>query len=181
MFKKMMITAAFAFATVAAPALADPVPPTPGTPAPAGDYSLTFNGSVFDGSGIITTDATGHATAATGTISSGSDIYTILGISAYAGADNNLYVTPAYVTFAGLSFTTDLGVDFNLFNYGDGTYGLLNSAENTVGYPDPRDIVTANVAAVPEPATWALMLIGFGAVGLQMRRKRQPAQLMQAA
>ena len=27
------------------------------------------------------------------------------------------------------------------------------------------------VSAVPEPATWAMMLIGFGGIGLAMRRK----------
>ena len=26
---------------------------------------------------------------------------------------------------------------------------------------------------VPEPSTWAMMLVGFGALGLQLRRKRQ--------
>jgi hypothetical protein len=31
------------------------------------------------------------------------------------------------------------------------------------------------VAAVPEPATWALMLFGFGGIGLAMRRRRRPA------
>ncbi|MEO5492397.1 MAG: choice-of-anchor C family protein [Sphingomonas sp.] len=30
-----------------------------------------------------------------------------------------------------------------------------------------------NVTAVPEPATWALMILGFGAVGGVMRRRRQ--------
>ena len=35
-------------------------------------------------------------------------------------------------------------------------------------------------AAVPEPGTWAMMLLGFGAVGFSVRRKR-PATLMQAA
>ena len=29
-------------------------------------------------------------------------------------------------------------------------------------------------AAVPEPATWALMLMGFGGIGLAMRRRRRP-------
>ena len=29
--------------------------------------------------------------------------------------------------------------------------------------------------AVPEPSTWAMMLIGFGAVGFAMRRRRTPA------
>jgi PEP-CTERM motif len=34
--------------------------------------------------------------------------------------------------------------------------------------------------AVPEPATWAMMLIGFAGVGVAMRRRR-PAMLRQAA
>jgi hypothetical protein len=30
----------------------------------------------------------------------------------------------------------------------------------------------AVTAAVPEPATWAMMLLGFGAIAFQTRRKR---------
>ena len=30
------------------------------------------------------------------------------------------------------------------------------------------------VAAVPEPATWGMMLLGFGAMGMAMRRRRRP-------
>ncbi len=33
--------------------------------------------------------------------------------------------------------------------------------------------VTAVNGAVPEPATWAMMLIGFGAIGASMRRRRK--------
>lgn len=36
-------------------------------------------------------------------------------------------------------------------------------------------------AAVPEPGTWALMLIGFGAVGLSMRSRRRVTATLQAA
>ena len=36
-------------------------------------------------------------------------------------------------------------------------------------------------AAVPEPATWAMMLFGFGAIGWQMRRQRKPVRLARAA
>jgi hypothetical protein len=37
-----------------------------------------------------------------------------------------------------------------------------------------------NVQAVPEPATWALMLLGFAGVGVALRRRRRP-QLAQLA
>lgn len=34
--------------------------------------------------------------------------------------------------------------------------------------------VTFGDAAVPEPSTWAMMLLGFGAAGLALRRGREP-------
>jgi hypothetical protein len=37
--------------------------------------------------------------------------------------------------------------------------------------------LTANIAAVPEPATWGLMLVGFGMVGTAARRRRPVAAL----
>jgi hypothetical protein len=33
---------------------------------------------------------------------------------------------------------------------------------------------TINVQPVPEPATWGMMLLGFGAMGLAIRRRRKP-------
>ena len=32
----------------------------------------------------------------------------------------------------------------------------------------------AAAGAVPEPATWAMMLLGFGGIGMAMRRRRKP-------
>jgi hypothetical protein len=34
------------------------------------------------------------------------------------------------------------------------------------------------LAPVPEPGTWAMMLIGFGAIGASMRRRRLNAKLL---
>jgi hypothetical protein len=34
--------------------------------------------------------------------------------------------------------------------------------------------LTFRVVAVPEPASWAMMLLGFGAVGSMLRRQRRP-------
>lgn len=55
-----------------------------------------------------------------------------------------------------------------------GTTGGNGSFRGTLSF--------ANVPAVPEPGTWALMLLGFGAVGFSMRRSRQQgAHIFQAA
>ena len=35
--------------------------------------------------------------------------------------------------------------------------------------------------AVPEPGTWAMMLLGFGAIGFSMRRRRASSKLLQLA
>lgn len=42
----------------------------------------------------------------------------------------------------------------------------------------PQDAWPDPVASVPEPATWALMILGFAAVGFQMRRRIEPARVM---
>lgn len=40
---------------------------------------------------------------------------------------------------------------------------------------------TAQVGAIPEPGTWAMMLLGFGAIGAAMRRRRQSGAMAQVA
>jgi PEP-CTERM motif len=41
--------------------------------------------------------------------------------------------------------------------------------------------VTANISAVPEPSTWAMMILGFAGVGfLGYRRRNQTVALQQA-
>jgi hypothetical protein len=43
------------------------------------------------------------------------------------------------------------------------------------------DNLTFTSGAVPEPATWAMMLLGFGGIGFQMRSKRGSASIRQIA
>jgi hypothetical protein len=58
-----------------------------------------------------------------------------------------------------------------------GTYQLTISGDNT-STGSLGGTVTIN--SVPEPGTWAMMLLGFGAAGYAMRRRRAPV-LAQAA
>jgi hypothetical protein len=51
-------------------------------------------------------------------------------------------------------------------------YQQVNGSGSGVGTP---------VGGVPEPSTWAMMLLGFGAIGTSMRRKRKPNTLPQLA
>jgi hypothetical protein len=57
-------------------------------------------------------------------------------------------------------------------------------ANADAGITDIRQVrITPSVAGVPlpEPATWAMMLLGFGAAGFAMRRSRRKALLAQIA
>jgi len=49
---------------------------------------------------------------------------------------------------------------------------LINEYANGILNPDSYTI--SAVGAVPEPATWALMIVGFGAIGSAMRRRQRP-------
>jgi hypothetical protein len=40
--------------------------------------------------------------------------------------------------------------------------------------------IPVNTGAVPEPATWAMMLLGYAGIGLMIRRRRQPSMLQVA-
>jgi hypothetical protein len=52
-----------------------------------------------------------------------------------------------------------------------GTYALNASVQNTLDSVNPSYILL-DAPAVPEPGTWMLMLLGFGAIGFAMRRRR---------
>ena len=78
---------------------------------------------------------------------------------------------------------TDLSETFRLLGQqlGVGTYTLtVQGTTGEVGSYGGNVSFEAHPADVPEPATWGLMLLGFGAVGWQLRRRRS-ALLAQAA
>ena len=75
--------------------------------------------------------------------------------------------------------TSDAWTPYTASFTATGTSGLLafstsNAAgDNDSGLDNVR--ITGEVAAVPEPVSWAMMLAGFGAIGASMRSRRKSA------
>lgn len=86
--------------------------------------------------------------------------------TACAGDPNGYYCawSPIGVDFAGTAHSVDFG--------GSANYIVFDNI--TLGSATPES------GAVPEPATWAMMLLGFGALGHGMRR-RTSAKALQIA
>jgi len=105
----------------------------------------------------------------------GPGTFGVTGLSGYAAADNLLRSPAPYVSYSGLSFTTDAGGSFNLFD-DNGHYQLLTSILNPGGYADAAGSVSLSsltVTVVPEPGP--LALIAAGLLGLAgVKRRRQP-------
>lgn len=82
--------------------------------------------------------------------------------------------------FDGLSFYTGSGI-MPVAAFGNLTSPGLSPAN--VSFPSPWSYVSvtynyvAGVAAVPEPTTWAMMLVGFGMVGGAARYRRRSTKI----
>lgn len=66
-----------------------------------------------------------------------------------------------------------------IFNFGNGGSFSLTLEDEVFHTPGGANVsgkftLLTPSAAVPEPGTWAMMLLGFGATGFAMRRRRQP-------
>jgi hypothetical protein len=76
-------------------------------------------------------------------------------------------------TVTGQPFTARTTNPFDLImgdSYSLSFHGLQFTGDNTA-YIDAVTL-SAAVAPIPEPATWAMMLLGFGAMGVTLRRRR---------
>lgn len=85
-----------------------------------------------------------------------------------ANLSNNgaaIFLDPGYVSGDPLS----AALTFN-----NATLSSLGLTAGEYIYKAPSgDTVTFNMGAVPEPATWAMMIVGFGCVGFALRRQRK--------
>jgi hypothetical protein len=92
----------------------------------------------------------------------------------YANANNALWGVGGTLlsshTFGGIGVYEDLGQAA----VGPGPYSL--TARYTIKAPTlGQALSNISVAAVPEPSAWALMIMGFGAAGATLRRRRAVA------
>lgn len=148
------------------------------TPASASVYLFNFSGLGRTASGTLTTTNTSFAsrgytavtiTGITGTING----LAITGLNGFVGSDNLYYLTgPSFLDGSGLGFTASDGSQTSLFYQDSASSYRITTF--TGGFAS--GLVTASssaVAAVPEPAGWAMMIVGMGAVGFAMRRRRK--------
>jgi hypothetical protein len=152
---------------------------------------VDFSGSMT-GAGIVTPSAAcapipfhGSITAAPGTSPLGSftyshDVCTQAGVGPIVGTfviDFGIDQFSGTLNGAGTADPTP-GLFDLLINYtitgGTGRFVGATGSFVGSGTADPRvrpSIVSLSFQAVPEPSTWALMLLGMGAIGVTIRRR----------
>lgn len=132
-------------------------------------YSATSGGSVY-GSGTFETasGSGGDILSITGTANGA----TITGLSTVFGADNILYTAGAPASPGGISFTTASGAFWNLYSAAG---EMIANGWVPAGPGGGTQQVTMSVTAVPEPETYAMLLLGLGVIGAISRRRSRAA------
>jgi hypothetical protein len=165
---EMHMTKVKAATAVAASALAMAV----AAPASAAQYLVNFTSSGGDIGSINLTVSGTTATAISGLINGNA----ITGLSPYASADQQFFAAgPVYFTVGGLSFSDTTNVSYNFTSFPDNANRITNTTIDPEGDGDPTPyaLTSISVTAVPEPATWAMMLVGFGMIGFGLRSRRK--------
>lgn len=102
------------------------------------------------------------------------------GILNNAGVSANLIAGNAFNAGPGLFLYFNTGLNLNRLvyspNLSDPTSDLqilarFTDQTGTAGAAALQQFSAANIAAVPEPATWMMMIVGFGAIGGAIRRR----------
>jgi hypothetical protein len=125
------------------------------------NYSISLSGPANFGSSVNNITTT--------TVFAG-DVFRMVGVG-------DIITVPLGYTSGSTLFATS--------TFSNRTLASLGLQIGSYVYVTPSDTITVNIgamsAAVPEPSTWAMMLLGFGAIGASMRRARRAKALLQMA
>jgi hypothetical protein len=146
--------------------------------------------SVSSTENLTTTSSNGQARflATDGSLDAGTIFLTRGGT--FTSAEFNLFnalgsTNSVNITVNGVTRAFALGNGENFFGFTATAGDVISSIAfdtNGTGVTDLRQLRVGGVAAaVPEPGTWALMLLGFGAIGAAMRKRRRTTHLPQFA
>ena len=139
-----------------------------------------YTGNIFDNKGDNST-AIKDALAGFGITYTG-DIADYLGFSNLGGQTDlsSLFGNLTGVQVFGIHYGGGAGGGESAFYQID--FGAPPGQPLTLTLPSSSNVyLFTSVAGVPEPATWAMMLLGFGGIGMAMRRRRRSPALTQIA
>jgi hypothetical protein len=154
--------------------------------ASAASYNVSYSTAAGAFSAVLTTTGAANASGfyAIGSLTgthAGSAITLIPanGFPTGVSAPNDNLFNPASPYLDGFGFSySAAGYNYNVYYSG----GFAECSDTTVAcnndaryYTISNFTVSAATAAVPEPATWAMMIAGFGLMGFAMRRRSKVA------
>ncbi len=149
------------------------------THASAASYDFSYSDLTDTFSGSLTTSSSGNPeliTSLTGLFNGGAATLAPVGAVALSPTNNNLLYpamtgtgyksgTMGYLDASGIGFNVG-GTLYNLYFDSPSNYDVQLGAGAFVGQG------SFTITAVPEPASWALMILGVGGIGLRLRRER---------
>lgn len=158
-------------------------------PATAQVYSWNITGSGFTGSGTFTLETTtsypppfactycadgpGYLLTSISGSLNGNVITGLASPDTVLGNDNLFFAQSSgdSVDWWGIGFTTSAG-SYDIFGGEHGGHlGDFIAAGGTSGDALFANPIVGSVAPVPEPSTWAMMLLGFACIGVASRRR----------
>jgi len=95
--------------------------------------------------------------------------------------DNVFFPSAPVFSHPGLFFAGASGAEYNLFSDSPTTFELYK-ARPGVGYlaNSVGTVAVQAQAAIPEPATWTMLILGFGLVGVVLRQRRRTRAALDA-
>jgi hypothetical protein len=172
--KLKMLAAGLTMAIVAATAAS----------AQAKSYVWDFADASYTASGTLQTNASNEVVSGGGVVNgpSANDTLTLFpnptpGVTSTSPDGHWTYDNVVPVDFSGLLFSGIANPFYNVFaNGGGGSLGISFADGGT--YNNNNAIIgTLSVTAVPEPATWAMTLLGVGMIGAGLRLSRRNVAL----